>query len=206
MWTTSTQILLKKSPPSHQLTTQWSLPSIRKSFETSPSLRPNCWIAKSLLTDAPACTCLTLSCICSSIWDCSHQYIQYDTVTFPRDMRVQSGEESAKHMLDKNWGCTWWTFERSCNSWKVCVWSAFEMTFSFDSDPSWFMQKVYLTSWCVCKPVCQRCMFYCIFALMQIDEFAFSSSNEKALLKHKGRMCTSFMLPHCSHSGIKSQF
>lgn len=104
----------------------------------------------SSLMHQSACTCLILSSVCSFVWDCSQQYIQYDTVTFPRDMRVQSGEESAKHMLDKNWGCTWWTLKRSCDSWKLCLWSAFEMTFSSDCDAAWFVQRF---AWkrCICQ-------------------------------------------------------
>lgn len=50
-WTTLTQISLRKSPLSRQSMTHWSIPSIRTSFETSPSLRPNCWRAKILLAD-----------------------------------------------------------------------------------------------------------------------------------------------------------
>lgn len=45
MSTTSTQILLRKSPPSHRLMTLWSLPSTRRSFVTFLSRHLNCWKA-----------------------------------------------------------------------------------------------------------------------------------------------------------------
>lgn len=123
--TTLTQISLRKSPPSHPSTTLWSLPSTRMSFVTSPSPRLNCCRAKSLLIDPPPVVLHSHSSQC--LWLCLKHlpvYVQYDAVTFPRDMRVQSAEESAKHMLDKNWSCTSWTLKHSCNSRKSGVWSA----------------------------------------------------------------------------------
>lgn len=64
MLTTSTQISLRKNPPSRPSTTLWSPPSTRRSFVTSPLLHLNCWRAKSLPTGLPVILPLSHSSQC----------------------------------------------------------------------------------------------------------------------------------------------
>lgn len=47
-WTTSTQTLLRRSPPSRPSMTPWFLRSTRRSLETFPSFHLNCWSSESL--------------------------------------------------------------------------------------------------------------------------------------------------------------
>lgn len=84
MWTTLTQILLRKSPPSRQSMAPWSLPSTKTSFWISLSLLLTCWRAWSLHTDISLWALLTVCrqlpgvqiiCGCHILW--GHESVKY---------------------------------------------------------------------------------------------------------------------------------
>lgn len=127
-------------------------------------------------------------------------------------MRVQIAVESAKHMLDRNRGCTSWTLKHSCDFQKHGMWSASEMAFSFDYAMAWLghihasvcaemvwhcdvlntcLSKVYnirVLLW-ICSPVDR----WICFQLLQM---------KKHFLEHM--VCVLLLLQHCQELVLTS--
>lgn len=105
--------------------------------------------------------------------------------------------------LHKNHG-TLWTLKHSCNSRKSGVWSALEITFSFDYVTAWLghirasasVEMVYLICWCVGnffdKGV-QHLEFLLYFYSHAHGQACFQLLQmKKHFLKHKGMVCVLF--------------